>query len=393
MSRPARMGLRVTAVAALLAVAVLIGPVQAPAGAQLEAAVNIQGFAFTPADLTVSAGTTVRWTQSDSALHTVTSSVPDAANAGAVFRSESLGAGEAFSFTFSESGVFPYFCEIHPRMRGMVTVTGEAPAAGGEPEPELQPAPGPSTQIEAPATAIVARDFSFSAPAAISQGLNKLTLTNEGQEPHHAQLLRLNDGVTAEQFGAAAQQGPGPLFTLVTFRGGPGAIDPGGEQVVWVDLPVGSYLMICSIASPDGLSHAAKGMTQPLQVSPAAISAAPPQSSAEVEMGDFGFDLPDLRAGTQVIMLTNTGAQAHEMTLIKLAAGAGAADTLAFFAAPAGPPPFSSAGGFQAVGPGLSGWAQIDLSAGSYLAICSVPDPDSGRPHYELGMVSSFAVP
>jgi amicyanin len=89
------------------------GPPAAPVGPN---AVNIDGFAFTPATLTVKAGTTVTWTNKDEDPHTVV------AGDGA-FRSQVLADGGTYSFTFPAAGTFDYVCSIHPFMRGTVVVT------------------------------------------------------------------------------------------------------------------------------------------------------------------------------------------------------------------------------------------------------------------------------
>ncbi|MCW2513248.1 MAG: amicyanin [Mycobacterium sp.] len=88
-------------------------PPAAPAGPD---AVNIAGFAFAPATLTVTAGTTVTWTNKDEDPHTVV------AGNGA-FRSQALGSGGVYSFTFPAAGTFDYICSIHPFMHGTVVVT------------------------------------------------------------------------------------------------------------------------------------------------------------------------------------------------------------------------------------------------------------------------------
>ena len=77
--------------------------------------VKIDNFTFGPTELTVKAGTTVRWTNRDDIPHTVVS--PDK-----VFKSKVLDTDEQFSFTFSTPGTFPYFCSIHPKMTGKVVV-------------------------------------------------------------------------------------------------------------------------------------------------------------------------------------------------------------------------------------------------------------------------------
>lgn len=78
--------------------------------------VNIDGFAFAPATLTVKAGTTITWTNKDEDPHTVVDN-------GGAFRSQALGSGGTYSFTFPTAGTFDYICSIHPFMRGTVVVT------------------------------------------------------------------------------------------------------------------------------------------------------------------------------------------------------------------------------------------------------------------------------
>ncbi len=80
-------------------------------------AVSIDGFAFVPVTLTVTAGATVTWTNHDEEPHTV------AASDGS-FHSSGMGTGATFSHTFSAPGRFDYVCSIHPMMHGTVVVTG-----------------------------------------------------------------------------------------------------------------------------------------------------------------------------------------------------------------------------------------------------------------------------
>ena len=68
--------------------------------------VDIKNFAFAPKTLTVAPGTTVVWTNSDTAPHTVT------ADDGS-FDSGNLEQGATFKFTFSKAGTFAYFCMYH----------------------------------------------------------------------------------------------------------------------------------------------------------------------------------------------------------------------------------------------------------------------------------------
>ncbi|MCS6848947.1 MAG: cupredoxin family copper-binding protein, partial [Anaerolineae bacterium] len=81
--------------------------------------VTIAGFAYSPKQAVVRVGDTVTWTNNDSAPHTVTAS-------DASFDSGTLGQGGVYSRTFGATGVFSYFCAIHPSMVGSVRVISEA---------------------------------------------------------------------------------------------------------------------------------------------------------------------------------------------------------------------------------------------------------------------------
>lgn len=72
-------------------------------------------FMFGPASLTVSAGSTVTWTNKDDEPHSVVSDT-------AVFRSGALDTDESFSFKFDKPGTYHYACSIHPRMVGTIVV-------------------------------------------------------------------------------------------------------------------------------------------------------------------------------------------------------------------------------------------------------------------------------
>jgi plastocyanin len=83
------------------------------------------GSQFSPANLTVSAGTMVTWKNDDAVAHTVTSATgsPDTFNSG------NVGGGGTFSHTFGSAGTYPYYCTIHGAngapptgMHGTITV-------------------------------------------------------------------------------------------------------------------------------------------------------------------------------------------------------------------------------------------------------------------------------
>ena len=79
--------------------------------------VTIGNFSFSPASVTVPAGTTLTWTNHDDIPHTVVSNDQK-------FKSRALDTDEKFSFTFTEPGTYSYFCSIHPKMVAKVIVEG-----------------------------------------------------------------------------------------------------------------------------------------------------------------------------------------------------------------------------------------------------------------------------
>ena len=79
-------------------------------------AVKIQGFAFEPTRLTISAGDKVTWTNRDDEPHIVVS-------AGAQFASSpALDTDDSYATTFTKPGTYVYFCSIHPHMVGTIIV-------------------------------------------------------------------------------------------------------------------------------------------------------------------------------------------------------------------------------------------------------------------------------
>ncbi|HET7734195.1 MAG TPA: plastocyanin/azurin family copper-binding protein [Paludibacter sp.] len=78
--------------------------------------VFIKNMAFTPATLTVTTGTTIKWTNKDGVAHTVTSDVAGQ------FESGSISTNGVYSHTFSTLGTFNYHCTPHPSMKAKIIV-------------------------------------------------------------------------------------------------------------------------------------------------------------------------------------------------------------------------------------------------------------------------------
>jgi plastocyanin len=77
--------------------------------------ITIDNFTFTPKELTIAVGTTVKWVNHDDIPHTVVEKKTS-------FRSKALDTDDSYSFTFASAGEFDYFCGLHPHMVGKVIV-------------------------------------------------------------------------------------------------------------------------------------------------------------------------------------------------------------------------------------------------------------------------------
>ena len=130
---------------------------------------------FDPSELTVAAGTTLLVANVGGKPHTLTADdgsfdtgIVDPGAEGGRF------AGRNASVTLDKAGTFKFHCEVHPAaMKGVVTVTGEAAAAG-----PAQASAGPR-EID-----VGAVDFAFEPKDASVAAGGKVTVTNNGQAPH-----------------------------------------------------------------------------------------------------------------------------------------------------------------------------------------------------------------
>lgn len=71
---------------------------------------------FIPSAVTVPSGSTVRWVNTDSRTHTVTTTGDDG------WESGGLNDGDEFAVTLDQPGTYDYICGIHPSMTGEIVV-------------------------------------------------------------------------------------------------------------------------------------------------------------------------------------------------------------------------------------------------------------------------------
>jgi hypothetical protein len=244
---------------------------------------------------------------------------------------------------------------------------------------------------------MTAKDYSFDMPQTVPAGLVDITMNNVGNEPHQANLGRLNQGMTHDQVLAAAQKDPMHILPLMTFVGGPNVVNGGQSQEVILNLSPGDYVATCFVLTKDHkATHVTKGMVMFFQVTGPDKSSQVSQPSAQgqVNLKDFQLVLPTpFKAGPVMLKVTNDGPSAHEFNVGKLLPGKKYQDVVDYFhdkRVPGSPPPFEYIGGIATLSSGLSGWVKLNLPPGDYIAFCFTPDPKTGRLHTAMDMETQF---
>jgi plastocyanin len=89
--------------------------------------VSIVDFGYSSATITVTAGTTVIWTNTGTVIHSVTSDTGAFDSSPSCPTGACIDPGSSFSHVFATAGTFRYHCRVHSTMHGTVIVTASAP--------------------------------------------------------------------------------------------------------------------------------------------------------------------------------------------------------------------------------------------------------------------------
>lgn len=245
---------------------------------------------------------------------------------------------------------------------------------------------------------VVAKDFSFEAPAQIPAGLTTLHMMNEGKEVHQVQIIKLTEGKTFDDFSAAmkAMKPGAPPPSWIVLAGGPNAGPPGGAAAATSTLEPGNYALVCFIPSTDGVPHAMKGMTRGLVVTPSTAAPAPePTPTTTLTLADykFVFSTP-LKSGENIVRVENSADQPHEIVLFKLAPGKTIKDLQAWLPVSDRDPnvPGMPSGGVVGLEKGQHAFFTANLDAGDYVLVCFLPDAKDQQPHFVHGMVQAVKI-
>ena len=254
--------------------------------------------------------------------------------------------------------------------------------------------PGGRTQVLPSVVEVVGLDYTFEAPAEIDAGWTTFEFVNQGPEPHHLTLVRLEGGHTVADL-VAAMRDRQSMEGIATPVGGPNAPMPGAESNATVDLTPGEYALLCLVPSPDGVPHLFKGMVKPITVRAGGSAAEAPEADVELTFTDYAFELSSpITAGERTIRATTApgSTEVHEVVVARLAAGKTAEDLNAWIHSMQGPPPAEFLGGVTALAPGLSNTFTVDFTPGDYAFLCPLPSSSDGQAHSMKGMIQQITV-
>jgi hypothetical protein len=240
-----------------------------------------------------------------------------------------------------------------------------------------------------------AKEYSFEGPDTIPAGLTMIHLTDAGQQLHHVQLLKLEEGKTFADFQAAAKNlASGPPPAWVVPYGGVNPPAPGATTTAMEVLEAGNYAVVCFVEDANHVPHMAKGMMKGLTVTPSPnANLTEPTADVTLTLSDYAFTLSKpLVAGRQLIKVENAAAQPHEVVLVQLAPGKTIEDLGKWVMDMKGPPPGKPFGGIPGFMKGKNTFFEVNLEPGEYGMICFVPDAKDGKPHFTHGMTSQFKV-
>lgn len=251
-----------------------------------------------------------------------------------------------------------------------------------------------------PVLEVRAMDYAFALPDTVAAGVTTIRLVNRGQQLHHIQLVRLEEGHTITELLRLWRPGVATPRWM-SGVGGPTAAAGGQTLDATVVLRPGRYGVLCWVPGPDGRLHFQKGMFGQFEVAPSPLPQPPlatalPAADVSITMLDYNWVVPAITRGRHTVRVFNGGPQEHELVLVRLAPGRTAHDAAAWAErGQTGEAPGQMLGGSAALAPGGVTQFSADFPAGEYALICFVPDQrdGKGRPHSAHGMLRQFTVP
>lgn len=229
----------------------------------------------------------------------------------------------------------------------------------------------------------------------IPAGLTIIVMDNQSDTHNGGPIGRLKDGLTMEDFAAAAAENPFAAILVFDLYGSLSGA-PGADQSIIVDLQAGNYVFLGQ-----------GGMMVNMTVTDSrATTQQQPEHDVNVVMVDFAYGTPSvLPAGEQIWRVRNEGEQIHEFLIISVQADTSVEEATEMFRSMgsvfnvmAGNSPISPLLIWGPQSPNHVAWIPITLEPGTYALGTLLPDVTTvgteGAPMTQLdhGMVRIFTV-
>ena len=226
----------------------------------------------------------------------------------------------------------------------------------------------------------------FDIPSSVRAGVTRIELSNSGEAPHEAQLIRVDGERSSDQVFAALRDFQRGLPDWFFLAGGPETTQPGERASVVQELEPGTYFAV------DTESFDRSSVTG-FQVTGEADGELP-DADATVSAFEYGFKVEGLEAGTNEVLFENTGDQPHHVRATPLLPGKTLDDVREFVRTERGRPPvdLDKEVSTSVLEGGMSQVVELRLEAGEYALLCFIPDREGGPPHVAKGMIAGAAI-
>lgn len=154
-------------------------------------------------------------------------------------------------------------------------------------------------------------EYSITMPATITGPLVDLKITNGGSKGHELGIGQVEPGTTLEEATAFVLRDEEEAW-IVDDPGGTTLIGAGATLGYTRTLTPGTYVLFCSLPTPDGTNHSQNGMITTFTVTNGNDSALP-KADLTVALEDDAIVVPAITAGTHVVAVTNNGTRPHEV--------------------------------------------------------------------------------
>lgn len=257
--------------------------------------------------------------------------------------------------------------------------------------------------------------FATEAPGSIKGGLVKIVFKNAGKMPHEAQLIRLEQGHTAQEAVEVIDSEESKTPEWLRTAGGVALTPPGQQGTTFINLPAGNYVVISLGAGgpEEGPTPATRGALAEFEVTPGEPGELP-QTSASIlaeddgehgEAGkgedagehEHGFETTGLKAGRNMLLFDNRSDEIHHAVLAPIIGDTTleqVEEALASEGPPEGPPPvdFENAVITSVLDGKTEEVTELELRAGRYALLCFLSDREGGKPHVAEGMIEEVMV-